>query len=87
MGKGKRGTLMNVHVRNVDAAAVAKIKENAANKGMSQEEYLRQYLNSLAVLDELKDLDLKYSALVKKISMVIEQNTDVMKRFIEKENI
>jgi len=78
---------MNVHVRNVDAAAVAKIKENAANKGMSQEEYLRQYLNSLAVLDELKDLDLKYSALVKKISMVIEQNTDVMKRFIEKENI
>ncbi len=78
---------MNVHVRNVDAAAVAKIKQNAANKGMSQEEYLRQYLNSLAVLDELKDLDLKYSALVKKISMVIEQNTDVMKRFIEKENI
>ena len=78
---------MNVHVRNVDAAAVAKIKENAANKGMSQEEYLRQYLNSLAVLDELKDLDLKYSALVKKISMVIEQNTDVMKRFIEKESI
>lgn len=78
---------MNVHVRNVDAAAVAKIKENAANKGMSQEEYLRQYLNSLAVLDELKDLDLKYSALVKKISMVIEQNTDVMKRFIDKENI
>ncbi len=75
---------MNVHVRNVDAAAVAKIKENAANKGMSQEEYLRQYLNSLAVLDELKDLDLKYSALVKKISMVIEQNTDVMKKFIEK---
>ncbi len=84
MGKGKRGTSMNVHVRNVDAAAVAKIKENAANKGMSQEEYLRQYLNSLAVLDELKDLDLKYSALVKKISMVIEQNTDVMKKFIEK---
>lgn len=78
---------MNVHVRNVDAAAVAKIKENAANKGMSQEEYLRQYLNSLAVLDELKDLDLKYSALVKKISMVIEQNTDVMKRLIEKESI
>lgn len=75
---------MNVHIRNVDAAAVAKIKENASKKGISQEEYLRNYLNSLAVLDELKELDLKYSALVSKLVAVIENNTDVMHQIITK---
>lgn len=53
-----------VRIRNVDAAAIAKIDELAAKRGMSRNAYLKQYIENLAVLEELKELDNRYASLV-----------------------
>jgi metal-responsive CopG/Arc/MetJ family transcriptional regulator len=66
---------MNVTIRNIDAAVVAKLNELAKKRGMSREEYLRMYLENLAVLEDMKKLDLKYSELVNEIAVVINNNT------------
>ena len=50
---------MNVTIRNLDAGVVMKLNEIAKKQGLSREEYLRTYLENLAVLDEMKKLDLK----------------------------
>ena len=66
---------MNVTIRNIDAAVVAKLNELAKKRGMSREEYLRMYLENLAVLEDMKKLDLKYSELVNEMAVVINNNT------------
>lgn len=65
---------MDLVVRNLDAAVGAKLTQLAAKKHMSREAYIRSYLESLAVLDDLKALDYKYESLVKELVNVIESN-------------
>ena len=67
-----------VRIRNVDAAAVAKIDELAQKRNMSRNAYLKQYIESLAVLDELKELDNRYASLVQTMVEAIEQNTTAL---------
>lgn len=71
---------MNVTVRNLDAGVVMKLNEIAKNQGLSREEYLRTYLENLAVLDEMKKLDLKYAELVREMAVIIDNNTKVLKK-------
>ncbi|MGN0173639.1 MAG: ribbon-helix-helix protein, CopG family [Acutalibacteraceae bacterium] len=72
---------MEIKIRNVDAAAVAKIDELARKKGQSRNEYLRQHLERLSVIGEMKALESRYVELVKNISRVIENNTDELENF------
>lgn len=71
---------MNVTVRNLDAGVVMKLNEIAKKQGLSREEYLRTYLENLAVLDEMKKLDLKYAELVREMAVIIDNNTKVLKK-------
>lgn len=71
---------MNVTVRNLDAGVVMKLNEIAKKQGLSREEYLRTYLENLAVLDEMKKLDLKYAELVREMAVIIDNNTNVLKK-------
>ena len=71
---------MNVTVRNLDAGVVMKLNEIAKKQGLSREEYLRTYLENLAVLDEMKKLDLKYAQLVREMAVIIDNNTKVLKK-------
>lgn len=71
---------MNVTVRNLDAGVVMKLNEIAKKQGLSREEYLRIYLENLAVLDEMKKLDLKYAELVREMAVIIDNNTKVLKK-------
>ena len=71
---------MNVTVRNLDAGVVMKLNEIAKKQGLSREEYLRTYLENLAVLDEMKKLDLKYAELVREMAVIIDNNTKVVKK-------
>ena len=71
---------MNVTVRNLDAGVVMKLNEIAQKQGLSREEYLRTYLENLAVLDEMKKLDLKYAELVREMAVIIDNNTKVLKK-------
>lgn len=71
---------MNVTVRNLDAGVVMKLNEIAKKQGLSREEFLRTYLENLAVLDEMKKLDLKYAELVREMAVIIDNNTKVLKK-------
>ena len=71
---------MNVTVRNLDAGVVMKLNEIAKKQGLSREEYLRTDLENLAVLDEMKKLDLKYAELVREMAVIIDNNTKVLKK-------
>ena len=71
---------MNVTVRNLDAGVVMKLNEIAKKQGLSREEYLRTYHENLAVLDEMKKLDLKYAELVREMAVIIDNNTKVLKK-------
>ena len=71
---------MNVTVRTLDAGVVMKLNEIAKKQGLSREEYLRTYLENLAVLDEMKKLDLKYAELVREMAVIIDNNTKVLKK-------
>lgn len=71
---------MNVTVRNLDAGVVMKLNEIAKKQGLSREEYLRTYLENLAVLDEMRKLDLKYAELVREMAVIIDNNTKVLKK-------
>jgi hypothetical protein len=67
---------MNINIRNIDPAAIAKITALAKKKKMSREKYLRTYIESLAVLGELKMLENKYSSLVSSVTEAVEHNTE-----------
>lgn len=66
---------MNISIRNIDDAAVARIDQLAKKKGVSRESYIRTYLESLSVIDEMRALDMKYQHLVKEIAEVIQNNS------------
>ncbi len=74
---------MELKIRNVDAGAVARIDEVAKKKGMSRNQYLKVYIENLAVLGELKAMENKYELLLNKISKIIENNTDELERIRE----
>lgn len=70
---------MDILIRNVDAGSVAKIDELATKKNMSRNAYLKTYIETLSVLNELKDQENKYSNLVNTMLEVIQQNTSELK--------
>jgi hypothetical protein len=69
---------MDIVIRDLDAAVGAKLTQMAKKQGVSREEFLRKYLESLAIAGDLKQLDYKYEALVKDIAVVIEDNTSIL---------
>lgn len=73
--------MSTVMIRDVDSAAIAKIDELWKKKGFrSREAYLRKYINNLAVLDELKDIENKYQSILNLCIRVIENNTETLER-------
>ncbi len=70
---------MDIIIRNLDASVGYKLTELAKNKGISREEYIRIYLTSLSVINDMKELDLKYSSLVNDVVNVIQNNTEQLK--------
>lgn len=69
---------MDISVRNLDNAAAAKLTQLAKEKKMSREAYIRSYLETLAVIGDMKELDMKYSSLVKEVYGIIENNTKAL---------
>lgn len=75
--------LSDISIRNVDPVAISKIDEIWKKKGFrSREEYLRKYINNLAVLGEMKELDNRYQSMVNTFSEVIKNNTETLDRIL-----
>ncbi|MDR5021425.1 ribbon-helix-helix protein, CopG family [Bacillus thuringiensis] len=73
---------MDVLVRDLDASLVKRIDELAKAKKISRQEFLHRYISNLAVLEDMQDMQGKYTELQKQTSIVLKQNTEVMKRML-----
>ncbi len=82
---------MNISLRNIDPVAIRKIDELAKKKGISRNEYLKMYIQQIAIIKDINEMDNKYSNLVDAITDRLEQANDVihennvmMERMIDK---
>ena len=55
---------MNISLRNIDPVAIRKIDELAKKKGISRNEYLKMYIQQIAIIKDINEMDNKYSNLV-----------------------
>ena len=69
---------MEVKIRDVDPVIVKKIDEMAKRKNMSRNSFLKHCLSRFAIVQDVTDLDQKYSALVDILSDRLQQENDVI---------
>lgn len=69
---------MDVLIRDVNPVAVKKIDELAKKKQLSRNQYLKNYIETLAVLDELNRQEDRYIELTKLLSSLVEKNIVVL---------
>lgn len=71
---------LEIKIRNVDPAAVKKIDELAKKKKLSRNQYLKNYVETLSVLEELKKQEERYVELTKLLAGLVERNTTVLSK-------
>lgn len=76
----KKKYVSEVRIRNVDAGAIARIDQLAATANKSRNQYLKEYIENLSVLNELKEMDNHYESLVNNVLTVINNNTEQIRR-------
>ena len=69
---------MNIIIRNLDAKSVQKLDEISKGKGLSRQQFLKNYIETLSVLGVLKESESKYIDLVNQLSFLIKENTNVL---------
>lgn len=72
--------ISEIRIRNVDAAAIARIDQLAAAANKSRNQYLKEYIESLSVLNELKEMEEQYNSLVNNVLTVISHNTEQIRK-------
>lgn len=69
-----------LRLRNVDAAALAKLEQIAEKKGLRRNDYIKRIVENAAYSSELLLLDEKYEALVDTVLQIIQMNTSEINR-------
>ena len=70
--------MADIIIRNLEPVVLQKIDELAKKKKISREEYLRRYLTKVSELEDVVQLDEKYSNLISALSERMEQANDVI---------
>ena len=70
--------MADIIIRNLERVVLQKIDELAKKKKISREEYLRRYLTKVSELEDVVQLDEKYSNLISALSERMEQANDVI---------
>lgn len=70
--------MADIIIRNLEPVVLQKIDELAKKKKISREEYLRRYLKKVSELEDVVQLDEKYSNLISALSERMEQANDVI---------
>lgn len=70
-----KNVVSEVRIRNVDAAAIARIDQLAAKAGKKRNTYLKEYIETLSILNQLNEQEEKYQSLVNNILNVLTENT------------
>lgn len=74
---------MDILIRNLSSGAVAAIDEKAKRQGLSRNEYLKVHLETLSILDSLKESESRYTIILNKVIKVLEYNSLAIKKFCE----
>lgn len=70
--------MADIIIRKLEPVVLQKIDELAKKKKISREEYLRRYLTKVSELEDVVQLDEKYSNLINALSERMEQANDVI---------
>ena len=70
--------MADIIIRKLEPVVLQKIDELAKKKKISREEYLRRYLTKVSELEDVVQLDEKYSNLISALSERMEQANDVI---------
>ena len=69
---------MEIKVRNLDVKSIQRIDEIAKGKGLSRQQFLKNYIETLSIIDIIHDNENKYIDLVNQLYFVIKENTNVL---------
>ena len=69
---------MEIKIRNLDAKTIQRLDEVAKGKGLSRQQFLKNYIETLSVIDIINDNETKYVDLVNQLSFLIKENTSVL---------
>ena len=70
--------MADIIIRNLEPVVLQKIDELAKKKKISREEQLRRYLKKVSELEDVVQLDEKYSNIINALSERMEQANDVI---------
>jgi len=69
---------MEIKIRNLDVITIQRIDDVAKEKGLSRQQFLKNYIETLSVIDNIKESETKYVDLVNQLSFLIKENTNVL---------
>lgn len=75
-----KSKIEELRLRNVDAAALAKLAQVAEKKHLSRNEYIKRLIESAAFSSELQRIEEKYEELLNATLLTIQRNTDELCR-------
>lgn len=76
----KEKIIGELRIRNVNAAAVARITQIAKQSGFkSRNAYLKHYIETLAVIPELRNVENRYAALTENMMSILDTQTTLIK--------
>lgn len=73
---------MDFIVRGIEPYAVQKIDELAKQAGISRNEYLKIYLERLAAMDSINQIESKYEQLTKFVANIVNENTLMLEKVL-----
>ncbi len=68
-----------IKVRNLNPIVISKIDTLAHNKGVSRNQYLKEHIESLTNLEDLKEQEDKYLNVIELLTEVIGENSSELK--------
>lgn len=75
---------MDIIVRGIDPYSIKKINEYSKKKNISRQQFLKNLIENWAIIDDIKTSDERYEQLCSILQVVIEQNTKVYEKVLEK---
>ena len=69
---------MDIMIRNLDIKSVQKLDELAKGKGLSRQQFLKNHIETLSIIDSIEDKENKYIDLVNQVSFLVKENTHVL---------
>jgi hypothetical protein len=69
---------MDIKIRNLDVRTVKCLDQLAKQKGLSRQEFLKNYLETLSITTSLQEKEDKYVSLVNQMAFVLKENTNTL---------